>query len=404
MLPFFSLDAWGSLYGAGIAPMLKTLRDARRFANVAPAALKLTGGEVAAHDVLALEALRLFDPDVHNALPDLADVLTDSIGIDIRPQQEIEADASSRLEQVLERSAHAETTRELLRLLFPAAGHLLGRSGASSRDWRAQRRVANRSVLDIYLQATLGEEAVTTAQVREALGAIREPARLRQLLEDIPDEQLADLCDRLTDLHSAFSPEHASDAAMVVTLQESRFPGNHGALSGPERWRVSALVDALLHAAPDPATAVQRMIENAPDLSHALLTVNRYGTFTDREDRSTQRELLDEQTTTALVEDMSLRSRSSTPGRLSVARVRSTTPCNAEASWNATSGELSGPSLRQSSTPFINASRSSRTDEYTLARNHATYAARPEHASASATASAGRPCAIRPCASADALL
>ena len=64
---------------------------------------------------------------------------------------------------------------------------------------------------------------------------------------------------------------------------------------------MSALVDALLAAAPDPATAVQRMIENAPDLSHALLTVNRYGAFTDREDRSTQRELLDEQTTTALV-------------------------------------------------------------------------------------------------------
>ncbi|HXQ00206.1 MAG TPA: P-loop NTPase fold protein, partial [Solirubrobacteraceae bacterium] len=75
-LPFFSQAAWGNLYGAGIAPMLKTLRDARRLANVAPAALKLTQGEVAAQDVLALEALRLFDPDVHGALPDLADVLT----------------------------------------------------------------------------------------------------------------------------------------------------------------------------------------------------------------------------------------------------------------------------------------------------------------------------------------
>ena len=43
-LPFFSQDAWGSLYGAGVAPMLRTLRDARRFANVAPAALSSPAG------------------------------------------------------------------------------------------------------------------------------------------------------------------------------------------------------------------------------------------------------------------------------------------------------------------------------------------------------------------------
>lgn len=304
-LPFFSQAAWGGLYGAGIAPMLKTLRDARRYGNVAPAALALTQSEVAAHDVLALEALRLFDPDVHGALPDLADVLTGNTGIDLRPQREIDAEASSRMEQTLSRAAHPEATRELLRMLFPPAGHLLGGSRGASHTWRAGRRVASPSVLDIYLRATIGEDAVTTAHVREALDAIADPARLRQLLEDTPDSQLADLCDRLTELRSAFPAEHAGGAAMVVSLQEPRLADDERRpFSPPGAWSVMGLVDALLVKAPDPAAAVGRMIETAPNLTHALRTANRYGTFTGREEREPERELLDEQATTRILNDI----------------------------------------------------------------------------------------------------
>ncbi len=315
-LPFFSQAAWGNLYGAGVAPMMKTLRDARRFANVAPAALTLTGGEVAAHDVLALEALRIFDPDVHGAIPDLADVLTGS-GIDLRPQQEIDAEASTRMQQTLERSAHPEAARHLLRLLFPAAGHLLGGSRGIARDWRARRRVADTSVLDIYLRATIGEGAVSTSYVREVLGAMNEPSKLRELLETTPDEQLADLCDRLTELQSAFPADHAGDAAMIVALQELRLSDRgHGPMSAPARWSVIGLVDALLSKTADPLAAVRKMINVAPDLSYALRVANRYGTFKDREEREREREILDEQATHDTLEDVRGRVRSASAEQL----------------------------------------------------------------------------------------
>jgi hypothetical protein len=278
--------------------MLKTLRDARRFANVAPAALTLTQGEVAAQDVLALEALRLFDPDVHGALPDLADALVGSARVDLRPQQEIDAEASSRIEQALSSSAHPDATRELLRLLFPAAGNLLGGSRGASADWRARRRVASRSVLDVYLQATIGEHAVTTAHVRTVLDAMSEPSTLRELLEATPDEQLADLFDRLTELQSAFPVEHAGEVAMVVALQELRLSERgHGPMSAPARWSAIGLVDALLGKAPDPVAAVRKMIDVAPDLSHALRIASRYGTFPEREERQPEREILHEEAT-----------------------------------------------------------------------------------------------------------
>src|SRR4051794_14698631 len=67
--------AWTRLVDGGIDGYLQTLRDGRRLVNTAPAALELCAGEVAGTDVLALEALRIFDPDVHEALPAIAQVL-----------------------------------------------------------------------------------------------------------------------------------------------------------------------------------------------------------------------------------------------------------------------------------------------------------------------------------------
>jgi len=67
---------------------------------------------------------------------------------------------------------------------------------------------------------------------------------------------------------------------------------------------VIALVELLLHQTGDPAAAVERMIAVAPDLSHALGLANRFGTFASREDRSPERELLDEASTTRVMDDI----------------------------------------------------------------------------------------------------
>lgn len=93
-LTHFDMGSWRPLFTHGVVPLMRTLRDARRYANVAQAGLELTEGEVAAHDILALEALRVFEPAVHDALSDMAGLLTDS-DIDLRQQTEIDRDRTS---------------------------------------------------------------------------------------------------------------------------------------------------------------------------------------------------------------------------------------------------------------------------------------------------------------------
>lgn len=74
-LPPMPEDDWANLLNFGIRPLLRVPRDAKRFANALPAAVELVNGEVALIDLLGLEAIRIFEPDVHAAFL-LAEALT----------------------------------------------------------------------------------------------------------------------------------------------------------------------------------------------------------------------------------------------------------------------------------------------------------------------------------------
>jgi len=127
-----------------IAPLVTTVRDIRRYINVLPFALALLGREVAAVDLLALEALRLFLPTVYERLPGLSEILTAN---DI-PDDDSRAAAIELLDELQDAAGvHGSVVRDLVRLVFPGAyqlraGEPLDRSPAES----IQRTVAWRTV------------------------------------------------------------------------------------------------------------------------------------------------------------------------------------------------------------------------------------------------------------------
>jgi predicted KAP-like P-loop ATPase len=142
-LEHFDIDRWSPLANV-LLNYVVTLRDSKRYANAAATDLRAVGGEVAAHDVMALAALRVFDPDVHVALPRIASDLTGaSRGFDLREESE----KRRQIDEALEQSRHPKTSRNLLRTLFPAAPLDSMIYSGGDRDWRARRLVASPSVL-----------------------------------------------------------------------------------------------------------------------------------------------------------------------------------------------------------------------------------------------------------------
>jgi predicted KAP-like P-loop ATPase len=147
---------WGVLVNGGVDEYLKTLRDGRRLCNVTGAALDLCADEVASMDVLALEAIRVFDPEVHERLIDHADLLTGWRNhFDLRPTRAIDDEQRQLAESLLEDSSRPDATRTILRGLFPAAANCFGGSREPSQGPMARRETRRRKARLAALSAPL---------------------------------------------------------------------------------------------------------------------------------------------------------------------------------------------------------------------------------------------------------
>ena len=73
-------DRWPDIRSNIVFPLLNNMRDVNRFLAALPATFDNLKGTVAAVDLIALEAVRLFLPDVFIVLPTVIDVITIDLG------------------------------------------------------------------------------------------------------------------------------------------------------------------------------------------------------------------------------------------------------------------------------------------------------------------------------------
>lgn len=143
----------------GVGALLTSLRQGRRWVNAATGAVWLLGRDIAVEDLLALEALRVCEPDVHARLPVVADALTAN-----RTRRFDRASATAerdwaQLQELLGAARNPAATRTVLAELFPAAERLFDGelSDAAQRAWRfatpqdGEARVADPALLELYL-------------------------------------------------------------------------------------------------------------------------------------------------------------------------------------------------------------------------------------------------------------
>ncbi len=273
--------AWAELV-PGISLYLRTLRDGRRLANSAPAALDLCGSEVAATDVLALETIRVLDPAVHDALPILADALVGSQDLADLMLKGDEKTAKYRadVDGVLSDSTNPAAARRLLKALFPMASVLLGgyREGADS-GWRNAKRVAAGPVFRRYLHLALPGDEVASLVVDEVLDALREPDRLQAIFDETEESRLADLLDRAGSRLTEQPDADVVGSAAVIMGLIPRIPAPRSFLGADPERASRALVVSLVEGikdAPRRADSAQAVVRQAPDLSSRVSLFYRF--------------------------------------------------------------------------------------------------------------------------------
>jgi len=159
----FDQQRWGNIFLAGLRPYFQTLRDVHRYIATLSFHVSLFRNkgtfEVNPIDLIALEVLRVFEPEVYQRITESKVVLTEqrdssSYGKDA------EKEHRTLVEFIVDQSPEASRpqVREILQQLFPYIEWVFGGSrygSGFSDEWFRNLRVCHPDIFDRYFHYTI---------------------------------------------------------------------------------------------------------------------------------------------------------------------------------------------------------------------------------------------------------
>ena len=219
----FDADRWGKLHHYGLRPILATPRDVNRFLS----SLSFTVGlffrdkalEVNVIDMIGVEALRMFEPDLYHQLPGRRDQLLGGghsylSGRDDREERKRNVEAF--VEEAAE--AHRPGVRAILRELFPSIDWLLmghGEGQGFEARWMRDLRICHGDLFDRYFALAVPKGELPVSVIDRLLSVAKNRDEIRHELSILKDEgRLVDALNRL----AAYTSEMDLDgAAQFIT-------------------------------------------------------------------------------------------------------------------------------------------------------------------------------------------
>lgn len=213
----FSSEEWSDVYFDIVEPMISNLRDVTRFVLSAQGTLRALGAEIEAVDLLALEAMRVFRPDVFRLIEQSRKTLTtvnSNYGHQDLSKHELE------VKRILDAAgADADAVQQLLARLFPASQRYTGGTRYSSdfsAIWKKNHRVAHVAYADLYFGRLVSGELLATRWADRAIDFMTDSDALASHVRAIPTEQLEDALIALGTLAPEFRPEMVVPATATL--------------------------------------------------------------------------------------------------------------------------------------------------------------------------------------------
>jgi len=196
----FDQERWSALFPEALAPFFSTLRDVNRFL----AELEFHIGVFRPHgvlevnpiDLIGLETLRHFQPDVYHRLPDLKFRLTTEV-------HRVLSEGSKKKHQAViadlvtsATSAYCPTVEELLKDLFPPASRNIDDAHIVTTDtypqWEAALRVCHDRIFDRYFHLALPHGQLSQVMVEQTLACLTDARALTDELLSLKGQGLLD--------------------------------------------------------------------------------------------------------------------------------------------------------------------------------------------------------------------
>lgn len=280
----FDAEVWPDVFMEIIRPLIRNMRDVRRYAAAIHGTVGALNGQIALVDVLALEAIRVFLPDVfgrmHGALDGLTTVSVQSY-MDRPDPQHLKAQIDGLIEAA---GKHTDVVRAMIKRLFPAGQRHIGGSNFGS-DWRGgwlrERRVAHEEILRLYFERVAGEGLQAFTDAERAFTYLADRDALDGYLRSLDAARLQDVIASLETFEEQFASEHVVPGTIVLLNLLPELPKRQGGMfEFDTRLVVSRVTYRLLRSLNNPIAveaAVRQILPEVRSLSAKLEMVRDVG-------------------------------------------------------------------------------------------------------------------------------
>jgi predicted KAP-like P-loop ATPase len=236
--PQFDRTRWGNVYLGGLQGFFGTPRNVKRFLSTLAVQFKLFQGsevfEVNPIDLIAIEALRVFEPDVFQAIGLSASILT--TGPDQwsdRNQRKIDLEAIVALAS----KENAAQVRELIKLLFPRTEWAFGGSEYADdwvTEWTAAQRVCSPTFFARYFRLAVPSREMSQSDFQLLVDAAASRDRFVAEFRKLEASGKAEFALSRLDAHKEkISLNHASEFLPALLDIGDSIDDGAGAFLGP---------------------------------------------------------------------------------------------------------------------------------------------------------------------------
>ena len=280
----FAQKLWADVYVEVIEPLIGNLRDVTRFALSARPTIRALGHQVETVDLLALEALRVFRPELFQQLHTARTALTQTHDFNDRSDTD---QGKAHIVRLLEiAGSEAAIVRALIHRVFPAALFYTENNSYGSdfkTEWRRERRVAHISLLDLYFGRTMPSDLVVFHLAERANALLGDPPELEAFLDSLPEDQLEDVIAGLETYQDEFPQQATVPASVALLNRVSSIPERSGRGMFDVMTRdlvVTRVVLRLLRRLDDDAAreqAIREILQSVPSYSSQELLIRSVG-------------------------------------------------------------------------------------------------------------------------------
>ncbi|WP_336640891.1 KAP family P-loop NTPase fold protein [Microbacterium sp. USHLN272] len=284
----FDNTVWPDVYVEIIEPLVHNLRDATRFALSAKPTLRALGSRIETVDVLALEALRVFRPEIFAAIHRARVALTETQGAFGGNKNSDHQSAIDKLLAVADQDS--DVVRALIRRLFPAARTYLENTSYGAEwkpTWKRDHRVAYIGYLELYFGRTLPTDLVAVQHAEVLLARLTDPTALAEYLDALPKKDWESVISELETYQTDFVAESVIPASIALLNRIPDMPErqNRGMLdwSSPDIVVTRVVIRLLRRIDDEPArdAAVRQIFAGVETLSSREVLIHSVGALKD---------------------------------------------------------------------------------------------------------------------------